>query len=144
MAGTIEAQEAAPAIAREEGLIRLLELLAKPEVQQSLEQLIGVLPQLTDLAEKLAGAYEVVKSLASDPVFVADMKNGWEEFATPAAEKAKRVASAVIEAKDLAQSDQETIGLLGMVRMLKDPQTQKLLRFSKALLATLNEREQAR
>jgi uncharacterized protein YjgD (DUF1641 family) len=126
------------------GLAALLDSLNRPEVRQSLDSLIDRLPQLTEMAAKLTQAYTLIQSVATDPVFVSDMMGGIGEIVTPVKDKAKGIASVVIEAHDRAREDTSKIGLLGLLRMMKDPQTQKAFRFTKALLETLNDKENGR
>ncbi|MBW5448281.1 DUF1641 domain-containing protein [Cohnella sp. CFH 77786] len=122
----------------------LLERLAQPEVRQALDSLIDHLPQLTEMAAQLTQTYALIRNVATDPVFAADLKGGIDEFFGPVKERAKDIASAVIEANDRAREETGMIGLLGLLRMMKDPQTQKAFRFAKALLEILNDRETGR
>ncbi|MNL86699.1 hypothetical protein D3C87_2155140 [compost metagenome] len=50
------------------------------------------------------------------------------------------MAATVIEAKDRANESSENITLFGMMRMIKDPQVQKMLRFMNAYLQVSGER----
>ncbi|WP_166243323.1 DUF1641 domain-containing protein [Paenibacillus turpanensis] len=125
-------------------LSHLLAELAKPEVQQSLTLLLTNLPQLTEAATKLADAYQFVNTLATDPVFVEDVKGGFNEMVMPVVEGAKGVASAAIEAKDRAETQSDTIGVFGLLKMMKDPQAQKMFRFMREFLAIQNERQSNR
>jgi uncharacterized protein YjgD (DUF1641 family) len=59
----------------------------------------------------------------------------------PIEEKVKGYASAAIEANDRAEHSEATIGLFGMLRLLKDPELQKMLRFGQAYLDILGERK---
>jgi uncharacterized protein YjgD (DUF1641 family) len=52
----------------------------------------------------------------------------------------KNVAATAIEAKDRAQDNHEVIGLFGLLKMLKDPQAQKLFRFVHAYLEVSSEK----
>lgn len=52
------------------------------------------------------------------------------------------MAATVIEAKDRANESSETISVFGMMKMIKDPQVQKLLRFMNAYLQVSGERSQ--
>ncbi|WP_284645371.1 DUF1641 domain-containing protein [Paenibacillus silviterrae] len=144
----VETQNQAPTSSTEsvdaQGLTHLLTQLAKPDVQQSLLVLIDNLPRLTAAADKLAQVYETASTLAADPVFVTDIKGGFEEIVLPVADKAKGIASAVMEASDRAQKETDSIGLFGLLKMMNDPQAQKLFRFLRAYLAVANERESAR
>jgi uncharacterized protein YjgD (DUF1641 family) len=57
-----------------------------------------------------------------------------KEFVGPVTNTVKQVAANVIEAKDRAEESQEVIGIFGLLKMLKDPQAQKLFRFLNAYL----------
>ncbi|MNO09049.1 hypothetical protein D3C81_2320130 [compost metagenome] len=46
----------------------------------------------------------------------------------------------MIEAKDRADESQEVIGLFGLLKMLKDPEAQKLFRFVNAYLQVAGEK----
>jgi uncharacterized protein YjgD (DUF1641 family) len=119
----------------------VLDQLMKPEVQQSLTVLVENLPKLTEMVTVMTGAYDVARSLATDPVFIGDMKNSMTEFVKPVTESAKGIASAAIEAGDRVQTESGTIGLFGLLKMLKDPNVQKGLRFASAFLDIMNERQ---
>lgn len=119
----------------------VLDQLMKPEVQQSLTVLVENLPKLTEMVTVMTGAYDVARSLATDPVFIGDMKNSMTEFVKPVTESAKGIASAAIEAGDRVQTESGTVGLFAMLKMLKDPNVQKGLRFAQAFLDILNERQ---
>ncbi|GIP21993.1 DUF1641 domain-containing protein [Paenibacillus sp. J22TS3] len=131
------ASQAVPSEAGKE----LLDQLMKPEVQQSLLVLVDQLPKLTEMMGALTTAYDFAQSIAKDPVFVNDLKHGFSEFATPVVSKVKGVAAAAIEANDRAQADNSTIGVFGLLKILKDPNVQKSLRFTQAFLDTLSERQ---
>lgn len=120
----------------------VLDQLMKPEVQESLTVLVENLPKLAEMVTLLTKAYDLVQNLATDRVLIEDLKGGMEEFVKPIQEKAKDYASAAIEANDRAQADSATIGLFGLLRMLKDPQVQKTFRFAQAFLDVMAERQQ--
>ncbi|UUZ82233.1 DUF1641 domain-containing protein [Paenibacillus sp. P26] len=119
----------------------VLDQLMKPEVQESLTVLVENLPKLAEMVTLLTKAYDLVQNLATDRVLIEDLKGGMEEFVKPIQEKAKDYASAAIEANDRAQADSATIGLFGLLRMLKDPQVQKTFRFAQAFLDVMAERQ---
>ncbi|WP_160032561.1 DUF1641 domain-containing protein [Paenibacillus sp. An7] len=119
----------------------VLDQLMKPEVQDSLIVLVENLPKLAEMVTAMTKAYDFAQGLATDKVFVNDMKVALGEFTTPVVEKAKGVASAAIEAGDRAQAEQSSVGLFGMLKMLKDPNVQQSLRFAQAFLSVLNERQ---
>ncbi|MCE4051328.1 MULTISPECIES: DUF1641 domain-containing protein [Bacillaceae] len=120
----------------------LLDQLLKPEVQESLTTLIEQLPKLTEVVNTLTSSYDLVQGLSKDEVFMSDMVNATTEMLEPVVHSAKGMASAVIEAKDRAEQSNETIGVFGLLKLLKDPQAQKMLRFTQSYLQILNERDQ--
>jgi uncharacterized protein YjgD (DUF1641 family) len=120
----------------------LLDQLLKPEVQESLTTLIEQLPKLTEVVNTLTSSYDLVQGLSKDEVFKSDMVHATTEMLEPVVHTAKGVASAVIEAKDRAEQSNETIGVFGLLKILKDPQAQKMLRFTQSYLQILNERDQ--
>lgn len=123
----------------------VLDQLMKPEVQQSLSVLVEQLPKLAELTTVLTKAYDLAQSVVTDRVLIEDLKGGMEEIVKPITEKAKSIASAAIEAGDRTQADNATtIGLFGLLKMLKDPQVQQALRFAQAFLDVLGERRQSR
>lgn len=122
----------------------VLDQLMKPEIQQSLTTLVDNLPKLTEMVTTLTAAYDFASGLAKDQVFINDTKAGIVEFFTPVVDTAKGLASAAIEAGDRAEADTQTVGLFGLLKMLKDPQVQKTLRYTQAFLNVLAERQQQR
>ncbi|MFS0840944.1 DUF1641 domain-containing protein [Paenibacillus sp. UNC499MF] len=122
----------------------VLDQLMKPEVQESLTVLVENLPKLAEMVTILTKAYDLAQSVASDQVLIDDLKGGMNEFVKPITEKAKGVAASVIEANDRAQAEHSTIGLFGLLKMLKDPQVQKTFRFVQAFLDVQAERQQQR
>ncbi|KIO62328.1 hypothetical protein B4064_3018 [Caldibacillus thermoamylovorans] len=118
-----------------------LDQLLKPEVQQSLTVLVEQLPKLTELITVLTKNLEVVKSLVTDEVLKEDTVGAIKEVAEPVIHSAKHLAANVIEAKDRAEESQEVIGIFGLLKLLKDPQAQKMLRFLNAFLKVAAEKE---
>jgi len=121
----------------------LLEKLANPEVQASLNTLVDQLPQLTELVNSLTKSYAFTKQLATDEVFKSDIVNATTEIVGPVIEGARTIALNAVEASDRAEQSNEVIGVFGLMKMLKDPQAQKLFRFINAYLQVANERERS-
>ena len=119
----------------------VLDQLLKPEVQESLTILVDQLPKLTEMMTTLTKMYDLAQKVATDKVLIQDMVGGVMEVVKPIEEKVKGYASAAIEAKDRAEQSDATIGLFGMLKLLKDPELQKMLRFSQAYLDILAERK---
>ncbi|MCZ8511815.1 DUF1641 domain-containing protein [Paenibacillus filicis] len=126
-----------PAIAKADVLDQLL----KPEVQESLTVLVEQLPKLTEMMTLLTKTYDLAQKVASDRILIQDMVGGIQEVYKPIEEKVKGYASAAIEAGDRAENSDATIGLFGMLKLLKDPELQKMLRFAQAYLDILGERK---
>lgn len=118
----------------------LLDQLLKPEVQESLTLLVEELPKLTQLVGVLTKSFDFVQAVASDEVLKSDTVGAIKEIAEPVVGSVKNMAATVIEAKDRANESTETISLFGMMKMVKDPQVQKMLRFVNAYLQVSGER----
>lgn len=118
----------------------LLEQLLKPETQNSLTVLIEQLPKLTEMVGTLTQSYDFVKTLANDATFKSDMVGAIAEIGGPVKDSVKTVAANVIEAKDRADASQETIGLFGLLKLLKDPEAQRMFRFVQAYLQVSGEK----
>lgn len=112
----------------------ILDQLLKPEVQESLTVLVEQLPKITELVNVLTKSYDIAQSLATDEILKNDTIGAIKEIAEPVTETVKNVAATAIEAKDRADESTEVIGLFGLLKMLKDPQAQKLFRFIHAYL----------
>lgn len=134
-------QESAVAGAAAASTKDLVDQLLKPEVQQSLSSLVENLPKLTEMVNTLTQAYDTMQGLAKDQVFVNDIKAGFSGVVGPVVAKAKHAAAAAMEAGERAKSDTNTVSMFGVLKMLKDPNVQKALKFSQAYLDVLNEKK---
>ncbi|MEK4564044.1 DUF1641 domain-containing protein [Alkalihalobacillus sp. FSL R5-0424] len=121
--------------------VELLDQLLKPEVQESLTTLVDQLPKLTEMITVMTKSYDFAHSVATDDVLKADTVGAITEILEPVKETAKEVAQTAIEAKERAEASNEVIGIFGLMKLLKDPQAQKLFRFTQAYLNVMNERE---
>ncbi|WP_210608210.1 DUF1641 domain-containing protein [Priestia flexa] len=120
----------------------VLDQLLKPEVQESLTVLVDNLPKLAEMVTALTKTYDLTQSLLTDNVLKEDLLAGAKEFIEPVEGKVKDLAASAIEASDRAEANQSTtIGLFGLLRMLKDPQVQKLFRFAQAYLEVTGEKQ---
>lgn len=119
----------------------LLDQLLKPEVQESLSTLVEQLPKLTEAVTLLTKAYDLAQLVATDEVLKSDTVNAVKEVAEPVIGSVKNLASAAIEAKERADEATEAVGLFGVLKLLKDPEVQKLLRFANAFLQIQAERK---
>ncbi|WHY58293.1 DUF1641 domain-containing protein [Peribacillus simplex] len=119
----------------------ILDQLLKPEVQESLNTLVEQLPKLTELVNILTKSYDFAQSVATDDVLKNDTVSAISEIATPVVHSVKGLAANAIEAKDRAEVNHDVIGLFGLLKMMKDPQAQKLFRFAQAFLEVSAERK---
>lgn len=138
MTQTKETQEL-PNVSANLEQLDVLDQLLKPEVQQSLTVLIEQLPKLTELVSILTKSYEFAQSVATDDVLKSDTVGAIQEIMDPVTHTVKNIAATAIEAKDRAEESNEVIGLFGLLKMLKDPQVQKLFRFVNAYLQVSKE-----
>lgn len=118
----------------------VLDQLLKPEVQESLTILVDQLPKLTELVNVLTKSYDFAQSVATDKVLKSDTVGAITEMMEPVKHSVKNMAATAIEAKDRAEDSSEVIGLFGLLKMLKDPQAQKMFRFLNAYLQISAER----
>ena len=118
----------------------VLDQLLKPEVQESLTALVEQLPKLTELVNVLTKSYDFAQSVATDEVLKNDTIGAITEIVEPIKDTVKDLAATAIEAKDRAEESNEVIGLFGLLKMIKDPQAQKLFRFINAYLEVSAER----
>ncbi|USK74235.1 DUF1641 domain-containing protein [Peribacillus frigoritolerans] len=119
----------------------VLDQLLKPEVQESLNTLVEQLPKLTELVNILTKSYDFAQSVATDDVLKNDTVSAISEIATPVVHSVKGLAANAIEAKDRAEANNDVIGLFGLLRMMKEPEAQKLFRFAQAFLEVSAERK---
>ncbi|CAM4053629.1 hypothetical protein BAMA_00290 [Bacillus manliponensis] len=127
-------------VAASQAQLDVLDQLLKPEVQESLTTLVEQLPKLTELVNILTKSYDFAQAVATDEVLKNDTVHAVQEIMEPVTETVKTVAATAIEAKDRAEESNEVIGLFGLLKMLKDPQAQKLFRFVNAYLQVTAER----
>ncbi len=118
----------------------ILDQLLKPEVQESMTTLVEKLPQLTELVDLMTKSYDIAKAVATDDVLKNDTAEFMKEIAAPVKDSAKNMAATIIEAKDLAAKNNETIGLFGLMKMIKDPEAQRIFRFLNAYLEIAGQR----
>jgi uncharacterized protein YjgD (DUF1641 family) len=138
---TLEKNSELQYLSKRQEQLDILDHLLKPEVQDSLNTLVEQLPKLTEMVTVLTKFYDVAQSLATDEILKNDTVGAIQEVAEPVIGTVKNVAATAIEAKDRAEASTEVIGIFGMLKMLKDPQAQKLFRFMRSYLDILSERE---
>ncbi|MFC5652554.1 DUF1641 domain-containing protein [Paenibacillus solisilvae] len=135
-------QQEVAVTAEETKSLDVLDQLMKPDVQQSLTVLVDSLPKLAEMVTLMTKAYDFAQGIATDKVLINEFAHGIGEFVKPVQDKAKGIAAAAIEAGERTQADTgATVGLFAMLKMLKDPEVQKTLRFAQAFLNVLAERK---
>ncbi|ANP83745.1 hypothetical protein BAQ53_23730 [Bacillus sp. B25(2016b)] len=127
-------------ISASQGQLDVLDQLLKPEVQESLTTLVEQLPKLTELVNILTKSYDFAQTVATDEVLKSDTVGAITELVEPVKDTLKSMAATAIEAKDRAEESNEVIGLFGLLKLLKDPQAQKMFRFVNAYLQISAER----
>ncbi|WP_044783108.1 DUF1641 domain-containing protein [Bacillus thuringiensis] len=127
-------------ISASQGQLDVLDQLLKPEVQESLTTLVEQLPKLTELVNILTKSYDFAQTVATDEVLKSDTVGAITELVEPVKDTVKSMAATAIEAKDRADESTEVIGLFGLLKLLKDPQAQKMFRFVNAYLQVSAER----
>ena len=127
-------------ISASQGQLDVLDQLLKPEVHESLTTLVEQLPKLTELVNILTKSYDFAQTVATDEVLKSDTVGAITELVEPVKDTVKSMAATAIEAKDRADESNEVIGLFGLLKLLKDPQAQKMFRFVNAYLQISAER----
>ncbi|MGE7895969.1 DUF1641 domain-containing protein [Bacillus cereus] len=127
-------------ISASQGQLDVLDQLLKPEVQESLTTLVEQLPKLTELVNILTKSYDFAQTVATDEILKSDTVGAITELVEPVKDTVKSMAATAIEAKDRADESNEVIGLFGLLKLLKDPQAQKMFRFVNAYLQISAER----
>lgn len=127
-------------ISASQGQLDVLDQLLKPEVQESLTTLVEQLPKLTELVNILTKSYDFAQTVATDEVLKSDTVGAITELVEPVKDTVKSMAATAIEAKDRAEESNEVIGLFGLLKLLKDPQAQKMFRFVNVYLQISAER----
>lgn len=107
----------------------ILDLVVQPEIKEFLVTTIQMIPKITNVMKITSKMYDLAGEL---------MENG----EILGQEKIEDGISLVEEAQERAESDTSKVGMIGLYRMLKDPTVQKNLRFMKALLAAIAERQE--
>ncbi|REE94639.1 uncharacterized protein YjgD (DUF1641 family) [Paenibacillus taihuensis] len=141
MSETTAVLEQGAAVKEAVAKLDVLDQLLKPEVQQAITALVDQLPKLAEMMTVMTGIYDLAQKVSKDRVLIQDTLGGFQEVLKPLGEKVKDYASAAIEANDRADQGGPTIGVFGMVKLLKDPELQRMLRFGQAYLDILGERK---
>ena len=135
----------------------VLDLVVQPEIKEFLATTIPMIPKITnimritsklyDLTEELLKDTEILEILEMDTIKTAEAVETVETAKTAGPihhlvpEAIQDGVALVHEAQIRAESDSSKVGMIGLYRMLKDPTVQKNLRFMKAWLAIISERQ---
>ena len=131
-----------PIISSVQEQIDVMKHLSQPEVQEALIILGNNLPKLSEMVIVLLKAYDMAQSLLTDELLKKDTVGAMKQFTEPIKATVKDLTATAIEAKDRAEANISTsIGLFGLLRMLKDPQVQKIFRFVQAYINITNEKQ---
>ena len=107
----------------------ILDLVVQPEIKEFLVTTIQMIPKITNVMKITSKMYDLAGELMQNVEILGQ-------------EKIEDGISLVEVAQERAESDTSKVGVIGLYRMLKDPTVQKNLRFMKALLAAIAERQE--
>ncbi|MFJ5624372.1 DUF1641 domain-containing protein [Peribacillus loiseleuriae] len=142
MSETIAKEQETKKLSATQEQLDILDQLLKPEVQESLNALVEQLPKLTEIVNLMTKSYDYAQLVATDEILKNDTVGAIKEVAGPVVGSVKSLAQTAIEAKDRADQSKDVVGLFGLLKMLKDPQAQKLFRFANAFLEVNAQRNQ--
>lgn len=116
------------------------ELLLRPEYQDALRDIVEQLPKLATIASIFGKLYDVSSEALSDGELMGALEQMVVTKTKPVTETYENVTEAVKEAKLRAESDTSTIGVFGVLRLLKDPSVQRSLKMVSAFLQVWGEK----
>jgi uncharacterized protein YjgD (DUF1641 family) len=124
-----------------ESQVDVLDLVFQPEIKEFLVTTIQMVPKLTNMMKMTSKLCDLAERVMEDTEMLGSLEEAIREKTEPIQEKIEDGISLVEEARERAEEDTSNVGMIGLYRMLKDPTVQKNLRFMKALLATIAERQ---
>lgn len=116
-----------------------IELLLEPENQEALRAIVEQLPKVASAMRLFGKAYDVIEEILTDGATLGAIEEMVRAKTGPVLSKTSGVMTAVKEAQVRAESDSSTIGVFGLMRLLKEPSVQKNLRFVQNFLTILSE-----
>ena len=119
----------------------VLDLVFQPEIKEFIVTMIRMVPNITNVMKIASEIYDLAKKSMECGELLGSLEEAITENAEPIQEKIEDGISLVEEAREQAEEDTSNVGMIGLYKMLKDPTVQKNLRFMKALLATIAERQ---
>lgn len=121
-------------------LAELMDALTRnEETVKSLVALVDQLPTLTKLVHLVSRVYQAGEDVITDGSTLEGATKLVSGYAEPVVRVAKQGYQAYEVAKDRAAADQTRYTVFSLLKMLKDPNVQKALRFTQAMLDALGE-----
>lgn len=121
-------------------LAELMDALTKSEETiQSFITLIDELPTLTKLVHLVSRVYQAGEDVVTDGSTLDGASKLIQGYTEPVVKTVKQGYQAYEVAKERAADDQTRYTVFSLLKMLKDPNVQKALRFSQAMLDALGE-----
>ncbi|MCF8563386.1 DUF1641 domain-containing protein [Alicyclobacillus tolerans] len=119
----------------------VFELIAQPEIQRSLIEIAQQLPKLAQVIHLLGKTYDVMEEVLQDPDLLEGLGRTVRQKTGPIQKKLDELSQVVQEAKLRASEDTGNISVFSLLGLLRDPVVQDNLRFVRAFLTVLSERE---
>ncbi|WAH37513.1 hypothetical protein [Alicyclobacillus dauci] len=141
MKGKVEENVIGPS--PDENQTDILSSVVQPEVKEFLENMIQMLPKLTNMMQITSAMYDVTQTLLLKDFEATEIiEKPMSGEIKPIQKKVQDGGALVKEAQELSKFDNSKIGMIGMYKMLKDPTVQSNLKMMKALLFLIRERQE--
>lgn len=117
-----------------------LDSVLQPEIREFLITAIQMTPKITKMMKITSKMYDFTEELLKDKEMLGRIEGAIREKAEPIQQKVENGISLIQEARERAKLDTSSVGIISLLRLLKnDPTVQENLRVMKALLAILSE-----
>lgn len=121
-------------------LAALMTALTKDEeTLASLTTVIDQLPTMAKLLHLVSRVYQAGEDVVTDGDTLDGASKMIQQYTQPVIKSAQKGYQAFTVAKERAEHDTTTYSVFGLLKLLKDPNVQKGIRFAQALLDTLGE-----
>lgn len=118
----------------------VLDSVLQPEIREFLITAIQMTPKITKMMKITSKMYDFTEELLKDREMLGRIEGAIREKAEPIQQKVENGISLIQEARERAKLDTSSVGIISLLRLLKnDPTVQENLRVMKALLAILSE-----
>lgn len=118
----------------------VLDSVLQPEIREFLITAIQMTPKITKMMKITSKMYDFTEELLKDKEMLGRIEGAIREKAEPIQQKVENGISLIQEARERAKLDTSSVGIISLLRLLKnDPTVQENLRVMKALLAILSE-----